>query len=83
MRSLSNWFNGLTLKASCFAGRRTLDTVMRVSADFEAQMCAGLKAAEREQLIALLNRIVTEQGLAPDVHPGLARDGARNPDRRP
>ena len=58
------------------AGRRTLDKVMRVSADFEAQMCAGLKAVEREQLIALLNRIVTEQGLAPGVHPGLARDDA-------
>lgn len=58
------------------AGRRTLDKVTRVSADFEAQICAGLKAAEREQLIALLNRIVTEQGLAPGVHPGLTRDDA-------
>lgn len=56
------------------AGRKTLDKLMHVSADFEAQMCAGLKAPEREQLIVLLNRIVERQGLAPGVHPGLARD---------
>lgn len=61
------------------AGRRTLEKVMRVSADFEAQLCANLKAAEREQLIALLNRLVTGQGLAPGVHPGLAQDDAAKP----
>lgn len=58
------------------AGRKTLDRLMHVSADFEAHMCAGLKASEREQLIALLNRIVEQQGLAPGVHPGLVREEA-------
>ncbi|MGH2708668.1 MAG: MarR family winged helix-turn-helix transcriptional regulator [Actinomycetota bacterium] len=60
-------------------GRKTLDEVMRVSAEHEAQLCAGLEGAEREQLIALLSRIVTEQGLAPGVHPGLGADGMPKP----
>jgi DNA-binding MarR family transcriptional regulator len=57
-------------------GRKTLDKVMRASAEHEEHMCAGLGAAEREQLIGLLSRIVTHQGLTPGVHPGVGLDGA-------
>jgi DNA-binding MarR family transcriptional regulator len=52
-------------------GRRALDKVMRASAEHEAEMCTGLERAEREQLIALLGRLVREQGLPPGVHPGV------------
>ncbi|HZA19624.1 MAG TPA: MarR family winged helix-turn-helix transcriptional regulator [Actinomycetota bacterium] len=60
------------------AARKTLGEVMKVSAEHEKQMCAGLKRAEREELIALLNRIVARQGLAPGVHPGVAERGPRS-----
>jgi DNA-binding MarR family transcriptional regulator len=59
-------------------GRTTLTTVMRASAEHEAQMIEGLEETEREQLIKLLSRIVTAQGLAPGVHPGV---GDRRPKR--
>jgi DNA-binding MarR family transcriptional regulator len=52
-------------------GRRILDKLMQVSAEHEQHMCAGLSETEREQLIELLSRIVSEQGLAPGIHPGM------------
>ena len=58
------------------AGRKTLDALMEVSADFEEQVCAALTEVEREQLRTLLERIASAQGLAPGVHPGLARHDA-------
>jgi DNA-binding MarR family transcriptional regulator len=51
--------------------RRALDKVMRASAEHETEMCAGIERDEREQLIALLSRLVREQGLPPGVHPGV------------
>jgi DNA-binding MarR family transcriptional regulator len=59
------------------AGRKTLDQVMRVSAEHEKQICRGLKRAEREELIALLSRVAAEQGLTPGVHPGVAERASR------
>ncbi len=59
-------------------GRATLATVMRVSAEHEAKMTTGLEESEREELIKLLSRIVTTQGLVPGVHPGI---GERRPKR--
>jgi DNA-binding MarR family transcriptional regulator len=56
-------------------GLKILDEVMRVSAEFEAEICAGLTKEEQERLIELLSRIVTEQGLAPGVHPGIWAGG--------
>jgi DNA-binding MarR family transcriptional regulator len=56
-------------------GRRLLDRVMKVSADHEAQLCAGLTRSERERLIELLARVSAEQGLATGVHPGAAAGG--------
>jgi DNA-binding MarR family transcriptional regulator len=61
-------------------GRRLLDRLMQVSAEHEAQLCAGLTQAERHRLIDLLSRIAAEQGLPPGVHPGVA---ATNADDRP
>ena len=53
-------------------GRRLLDRLMQVSADHEAQLCAGLTQTERHRLIDLLSRIAAEQGLPTGVHPGVA-----------
>jgi hypothetical protein len=44
-------------------GRRMLRKVMDVSAAHEAELCAGLDASERKQLIALLSRLAAEHGL--------------------
>jgi DNA-binding MarR family transcriptional regulator len=56
-------------------GREILEKVMEISKEHEADLCVGLEAAEREQLVRLLNRIVAEQGLAPGGHPGLSERG--------
>jgi DNA-binding MarR family transcriptional regulator len=61
-------------------GRRLLDRLMQVSADHEAQLCAGLTQAERHRLIDLLSRLAAKQGLPTGVHPGVA---ATNPDDTP
>jgi DNA-binding MarR family transcriptional regulator len=59
-------------------GRRPLDRIMKVCADHEAQLCAGLTQAERQQLIALLSRVAAEQGLPIGVHPGLVDTNAED-----
>ena len=59
-------------------GRRLLDRIMKVSADHEAQLCAGLTQAERQQLIALLSRVAAEQGLPTGVHPGVVDTNAED-----
>ena len=61
-------------------GRRLLDRLMQVSAEHEAQLCAGLTQAERHRLIDLLSRVAAEQGLPTGVHPGVA---ATNADDKP
>jgi DNA-binding MarR family transcriptional regulator len=53
-------------------GRRLLGKIMEISLEHEEQLCTGLQPAEREQLITLLSRLATEQGLVPGVHPGAA-----------
>jgi DNA-binding MarR family transcriptional regulator len=62
-------------------GRRLLGEVMEVSAEHERQLCAGLRAAERERLIALLSRLAAQQGLVEGVHPGVADRTPEPPDR--
>lgn len=52
-------------------GERLLDDAMRLSAGHEQWLTGGLEPAERDQLIALLRRLVEARGLAPGVHPGL------------
>jgi DNA-binding MarR family transcriptional regulator len=53
-------------------GRRLLGKVMEISLEHEQQFCRGLRPAEREQLITLLNRLAAGHGLAEGVHPGAA-----------
>lgn len=53
-------------------GRRLLGKIMEISLEHEQQLCTGLQPAEREQLITLLSRLASEQGLSPGVHPGAA-----------
>lgn len=55
-------------------GRRVLRKVMDASAEHEAELCTGLNATQREQLIALLSRLAAEHGLPTGVHPGVADD---------
>jgi DNA-binding MarR family transcriptional regulator len=57
-------------------GQRMLDRLMRVSADHEEQLCAGLTRAERRQLVALLSRVAAERGLPTGVHPAVADTNA-------
>jgi DNA-binding MarR family transcriptional regulator len=53
------------------AGRQSLARVLAVAAEHEAELSAGMDAAERETLVRLLERIASTQGLRPGVHPGF------------
>jgi DNA-binding MarR family transcriptional regulator len=53
-------------------GRALLADLERIVQDHEAELLAALNASERSQLISLLQRIATSQGLAAGVHPNLA-----------
>jgi DNA-binding MarR family transcriptional regulator len=57
-------------------GQRLLERLMQVSAEHEAQLCAGLSDSERRRLIDLLSRIAAEQGLPTGVHPGVVATNA-------
>jgi DNA-binding MarR family transcriptional regulator len=52
-------------------GRRTLKRAVEVAIAYEAELCSGLKAAEREQLIDLLQKLQGERVARPGVHPGM------------
>jgi DNA-binding MarR family transcriptional regulator len=54
-------------------GRRTLEKLSKLAAEHEADLCAGLTAKERDTLAALGRKIVHQQGLTPDVHPGYRK----------
>jgi len=54
-------------------GQRMLEKLSRLAAEHEADLCAALTAKEREQLAALGRKIVHQQGLTPDVHPGYRK----------
>jgi DNA-binding MarR family transcriptional regulator len=57
-------------------GRRLLGEAMEISAKHEAELCAGLQPAERLQLVALLRRIATDQGIHGSALPlGPSRPG--------
>lgn len=53
-------------------GRQTLQKVMTIGAEHEAELTKGLTEVERKELIALLGKVAGAQGLAPGVHPGVA-----------
>jgi DNA-binding MarR family transcriptional regulator len=52
------------------AGVRFMGRMAAVAGAHDDAICAGLDAAEREQLLGLLRRMAVEQGLTPLVHPG-------------
>jgi len=53
------------------AGTAMLARVQEVTAAHEAEITAGLSAAERGELIALLRRLARDQGLAAGVLPAM------------
>ena len=54
-------------------GRGILEKLSKLAAEHEADLCAGLTAAERDTFAALGRKIVHQQGLTPDVHPGYRK----------
>ena len=54
-------------------GQGMLGEIGRIGREHTESLCASLTAAEREQLGELLQKIATEQGLSPGVHPGYRR----------
>ena len=57
-------------------GTVMLQRIMTISAEHEADLTRGLEPAERDELIALLRRLATTQGLIEGVHPGFANPAA-------
>jgi DNA-binding MarR family transcriptional regulator len=54
-------------------GKGTLSEIGRIAREHKESLCAALTNAEREQLGELLQKIATDQGLTPGVHPGYRR----------
>ena len=52
-------------------GRELLEELRRAADEEDAELLAALDASERSQLISLLQRVATAQGLAAGVHPNL------------
>jgi DNA-binding MarR family transcriptional regulator len=53
-------------------GRRLLARGRRIAAEHEEELTREMSKADRKQLVALLQKLVAAQGLAPGVHPGLS-----------
>jgi DNA-binding MarR family transcriptional regulator len=53
-------------------GKRLLARVMELSEEHEAELSAGLRPAERRQLVDLLRRLAAREGGPIEVHPGIA-----------
>ena len=65
------------------SGRAVLADLERMAQQHEAELLRALDAAERSQLISLLQRVAETQGLAAGVHPNLeprAGDAHDGPD---
>ena len=54
-------------------GQGMLGEIGCIGREHTESLCASLTAVEREQLGELLQKIATEQGLSPGVHPGYRR----------
>lgn len=54
-------------------GQRTLDTIADIGCAHQDALLAALTPAERDKLSSLLQKVVSEQGLTPGVHPAFAR----------
>ena len=55
-------------------GRTTLQRSFKIALDFEMELCSGLDAGEREQLIDLLQKLQAGHVKLRGVHPGLYRE---------
>jgi DNA-binding MarR family transcriptional regulator len=58
------------------AGRKLLARGRRIAMEHEEELIGGMSEADRRRLIALLQRVVDEQGIGRGVHPGLSEPGA-------
>jgi DNA-binding MarR family transcriptional regulator len=54
-------------------GRKLLARGRKVAMEHEEELTRGMSKAERKQLVALLQKLVDEQGIGRGVHPGLSR----------
>jgi DNA-binding MarR family transcriptional regulator len=55
------------------AGSQMLGKLSKLAMEHEAELCADLTSKERDTLAALCRKIVHQQGLTPDVHPGYRK----------
>jgi DNA-binding MarR family transcriptional regulator len=53
------------------AGRKLLGRGRRIAGEHERELMRGMSETERKRLVALLGKIVKEQGIGSGVHPGL------------
>lgn len=53
-------------------GRRCLARGRKIAKQHEEELTKGMKAADRERLVGLLQKIVDEQAIGRGVHPGLS-----------
>ncbi len=60
------------------AGRRLLARGRKIAIEHEEELTRGLSAADRKRLIALLQKIVEEQGIGRGVHPGLSEPDVKS-----
>ena len=54
------------------AGRRLLARGRKIALEHEEELMKGLSVADRKRLVALLQKVVDEQGIGSGVHPGLS-----------
>src|SRR6516225_4043001 len=54
-------------------GKRTLEKLSKIAIAHEKALCGGLTREERETLARLGRKMVADQGLTPDVHPGFRK----------
>jgi DNA-binding MarR family transcriptional regulator len=57
------------------AGRKLLNRGRKLAAEHEEELTQGMSKTERKQLVALLQKVVDEQGIGVGVHPGLSGQG--------
>jgi DNA-binding MarR family transcriptional regulator len=55
------------------AGGLLLKKLSKLAAEHEAALCEALTMEERNTLASLCRKIVAQQGLTPDVHPGYRK----------
>lgn len=54
------------------AGRRLLARGRKIALEHEEELMKGLSVTDRKRLVALLQKVVDEQGIGTGVHPGLS-----------